>query len=226
MSYNVDGDTMDFELIKNNIEINTYIEQADKCLAQINYTEHSFNHVNRCVKVSEYILKELGYDDKTIFLAKVAAYMHDIGNVINRENHAQNGALLSNLILSKLGMNYEDIAIIMSAIGNHDESSANVINEVSAALILADKTDVRRTRVRKDYKEFGIHNRVNYAVINSQVTVNKEQKIISLNLTIDTKICSIMDYFEIFLSRMLLCKKASNYFNCEFQLKINNQSLL
>ena len=217
---------MNFEEIKNNEEIKSYIERADKCLAQINYTEHSFNHVNRCVAVCEYILKELGYDEKTIFLAKVAAYMHDIGNVVNRENHAQSGALLTSMILSKIGMNYQDIAIIMSAIGNHDESSANVVDEISAALILADKTDVRRSRVRKDYKEFGIHNRVNYAVKNSKVSVNKEEKAIVLNLTIDVEICSIMDYFEIFLSRMLLCKKACNYLNYEFQLRINDQALL
>lgn len=217
---------MNFEEIKTNKEINTYIEMADKCLQEIDYTEHSFNHVNRCVAVSEYILRELGYDEKVIFLAKVASYMHDIGNVINRDGHAKSGALLSSMILNKLGMDYEDIAIIISAIGNHDESSANVVNEVSASLIIADKTDVRRSRVRKNFKEFGIHNRVNYASKSSKVTVNKEERIITLALEIDTNICSIMDYFEIFLSRMILCKKASNFLNCEFKLLINNQSLL
>lgn len=216
---------MEFKDIRNNKEINTYIECADQYLASIGYTEHSFNHVLRCVAVVEYILKELEYDAHTIELAKIAAYMHDIGNVINRDDHAKSGAIMAFRILDKLGMPCEDIATVISAIGNHDESSAYPVNVVSSALILADKTDVRRTRVRKN-NDFSIHHRVNYAAENSRVVIDKEAKTLTLRLTVDTEICSIMDYFEIFLSRMMLCKKACEFFHLTFKLLINNQSLL
>lgn len=217
---------MTFEEIKNNKEINTYIESADRYLESIGYTEHCFSHVSRCVAVSEYILKSLGYDEHTIELAKIAAYMHDIGNVINRDEHAKSGAIMAFRLLDKLGMDYQDIAIIISAIGNHDESSAYPVNVVSSALILADKTDVRRSRVRKNTNQFGIHDRVNYASKESRVIIDKEKKTLTLKLTVDTTICSIMDYFEIFLSRMMLCKKACEFFSLEFRLLINDQSLL
>ena len=201
--------------IKNNKEINIYIESADKYLESIGYTEHSFNHVLRCVAVAEYILKTLDYDEHTIELAKIAAYMHDIGNVINRDGHAKTGAVMA-----------FRIATIISAIGNHDESSAYPVSVVSSALILADKTDVRRTRVRQKDDTFSIHSRVNYAAKSSRVIIDKEQRTLTLNLSIDTNICSIMDYFEIFLSRMMLCKKACEFFNLTFKLLINEQSLL
>ena len=215
---------MNFNDIRNNEEINTYIKSADDYLASIGYTEHSFNHVLRCVAVVEYILKTLDYDSHTIELAKIAAYMHDIGNIINRDDHAKSGAIMAFRILDKLGMPSEDVAKIISAIGNHDESSAYPVNVVSSALILADKTDVRRTRVRKHYE--GIHSRVNYAAESSRVIIDKEQMTLTLKLTIDTSICSIMDYFEIFLSRMMLCKKACEFFKLTFRLLINEQSLL
>lgn len=217
---------MKFEIIKNNEEINAYIKMADNYLADIGYTEHSFNHVLRCVKVVEYILKTLEYDEHTIELGKIAAYMHDIGNIVNRENHAQSGALMTFRILDKLGMETTDIATIISAIGNHDESSAYPVNVISSALILADKTDVRRSRVRKGDIEYDIHDRVNFAAIASRVIIDKEKKTITLKLSIDTTICSIMEYFEIFLSRMMLCKKAAEYFALEFKLLINEQILL
>ncbi len=216
---------MTFNDIKENQEINTYIESADRYLADIGYTEHSFNHVFRCVKVVEYILETLGYDEHTVELAKIAAYMHDIGNVVNRDDHAKSGAIMAFRILDKLGMSSNDIALIVSAIGNHDESSAHPVSIISSALIIADKTDVRRSRVRKDV-DFDIHNRVNYAAIKSRVTINKEEKTLTLNLSIDTSICSIMEYFEIFLSRMKLCKKATAYFGLEFKLLINDQELI
>lgn len=212
--------------IKNNKEINIYIESADKYLESIGYTEHSFNHVLRCVAVAEYILKTLDYDEHTIELAKIAAYMHDIGNLINRDGHAKTGAVMAFRILDKLKMKQEDIATIISAIGNHDESSAYPVSVVSSALILADKTDVRRTRVRPKDDTFSIHSRVNYAAKSSRVIIDKEQRTLTLNLSIDTNICSIMDYFEIFLSRMMLCKKACEFFNLTFKLLINEQSLL
>lgn len=217
---------MRFDVIKNNEEINTYIKMADNYLAGIGYTEHAFNHVLRCVKVVEYILMSLNYDEHTIELGKIAAYMHDIGNVINRENHAQSGALMAFRILDKLGMPTTDIATIVTAIGNHDESSAHPVNVISAALILADKTDVRRSRVRKGDIEYDIHDRVNFATIESRVHIDTTNKTITLRLKIDTSICSIMEYFEIFLSRMNLCKKAANFFNLAFKLSINDQILL
>lgn len=218
--------TITFDDIRNNNEINTYIESADEYLKSIGYTEHSFKHVLRCVAVVEYILKTLEYDEHTITLAKIAAYMHDIGNVINRDDHAKSGAIMAFRLLDKLGMEVKDIATIISAIGNHDESSAYPVNVISSALIIADKTDVRRARVRKDIANFGIHDRVNYAAESSRVIIDKENKILTLKLDVDTTICSIMDYFEIFLSRMMLCKKACEFFQLEFKLLINDQSLL
>ncbi len=216
---------MTFQEIRNNEEINAYIESADQYLASIGYTEHSFSHVLRCVAVVEYILKELGYDEHTIEIAKIAAYMHDIGNIVNRDEHAKSGAIMAFRILDKLKMPVKDIASIVSAIGNHDESSAYPVSVISSALILADKTDVRRSRVRKN-NDFSIHHRVNYAVENSRVIVDKDNKELILRLTIDTTICSIMDYFEIFLSRMMLCKKACEFFKLSFRLLINDQPVL
>lgn len=217
---------MKFEDIKNNEEIKTYIKTADEYLEKIGYTEHSFSHVLKAASVVEYILRELGYDDNTIELGKIAGYMHDIGNVVNREHHAQSGALMAFRILDKLGMNAKDISNVVLAIGNHDESSAYPVSHISSALILADKTDVRRSRVRIGNYEYDIHDRVNYAVISSAVNINKEEKTFNLNLTIDTSICSIVEYFEIFLSRMNLCKKAAKYFELEFKLIINNQIMM
>lgn len=220
---------MKYEEIKNNKEINTYIEYADSYLESIGYTEHSFNHVLRCVAVAEYILKELDYDEETIELTKIASYMHDIGNIVNRNDHAQSGAVMAFRILDKLGMPSSDIARVISAIGNHDELTACPVNAISSALIIADKTDVRRSRVRVknlDTTKFDIHDRVNYAAVKSRVIIDKEKKTLTLKLTIDTNICPIIEYFEIFLSRMMLCKKASDYFGLEFKLLINEQALL
>lgn len=216
---------MTFEEIKNNKEINAYIKGADNYLEQIGYTEHSFAHVGHCIDVCEYILKTLNYDQKTIELAKIATYMHDIGNVINRDDHAKSGALMAFRILDKLGMPCEDIAQIITAIGNHDESSAYAVSPISAALIIADKTDVRRSRVRS-FNDNNIHNRVNYAVEESKVVINKDKTTLTLNLKINTSICPIMDYFEIFLTRMLLCQKACEFFDLKFKLSINKQNLL
>ena len=212
--------------IKENPQIRTYVEAADATLKEMGYTEHSFAHVTRVAHVAEKILADLGYPARLCELAWIAGYMHDIGNVINRIDHAQSGAVMAFRILDKLGMPADEIAVICSAIGNHDESTAYPVNEVAAALILADKTDVRRSRVRKNISEFGIHDRVNYAVMESKVVLDAEKKNFTLNLTIDNTICSIMDYFEIFLSRMMLCKKAAAYFNLTFHLRINKQSLL
>lgn len=216
-----------YEDIKKNEQIKTYIRSADESLISLGYTEHSFAHVGIVAHNAKYILSTLGYPERTIELAMIASYMHDIGNVINRVDHAQSGAVMAFRILDKLGAVPEDIAVIISAIGNHDEVTAVPVNEVAAALILADKTDVRYTRVRnRDFASFDIHDRVNYAVKESGLVINGEKTKLSLNLTIDTEFSSVMDYFEIFLGRMILCKKASQKLGLKFEVNINGQKVL
>jgi metal-dependent HD superfamily phosphatase/phosphodiesterase len=216
-----------FQKIKNSEQIKIYIQKADESLAALGYTEHSFAHVGIVAEVARYILFTMGYSEREIELAQIAGYMHDIGNVVNRVDHAQSGAVMAFRILDRIGADAEDIATIISAIGNHDEDTAVPVNEVAAALILADKTDVRDTRVRnRDLVNFDIHDRVNYAVKESKTIINEDKTIISLNLTIDTEVCSVMDYFEIFLGRMLLCKKAAEKLKLHFRLVINGQKVL
>ena len=216
-----------FEEIKNNEHIKTYIKKADESLIALGYTEHSFAHVTKVSEMAKEILLELGYSKREADLAQIAGYLHDIGNVINRVDHAQSGAVMAFRILDKLGAEPEEIATIITAIGNHDEGTAVAVNPVAAALILADKTDVRRSRVRNsDLATFDIHDRVNYAVENSSTKISKDKKSIILNLKINTEISSVMDYFEIFLDRMLLCRKAAEKLNLKFKLIINNQILL
>jgi uncharacterized protein len=216
-----------YKEIKKNEQIKTYIRKADESLNALGYTEHSFAHVGIVAEVARYILTTMGYPERLIELAQIAGYMHDIGNVINRVDHAQSGAVMAFRILDKLGVDADEIATIITAIGNHDESTAVPVNEVAAALILADKTDVRFTRVRnRDLASFDIHDRVNYAVKESNTTINEEKTKISLNITIDTEASSVMDYFEIFLERMILCKKAAEKLNLRFQLNINGQKIL
>lgn len=216
-----------FEEIKNNEHIKTYIKKADESLIALGYTEHSFAHVTKVSEMAKKILLELGYSKREAELAQIAGYLHDIGNVINRVDHAQSGAVMAFRILDKLGAEPEEIATIIAAIGNHDEKTAVAVNPVAAALILADKTDVRRSRVRNsDLATFDIHDRVNYAVENSSTKISDDKKSIILNLKINTEISSVMDYFEIFLDRMLLCRKAAEKLNLKFKLIINNQILL
>jgi len=217
----------DYNTILANEEIRTYITQADASLIALGYTEHSFAHVVKCAETAAGLLRSLGYDDRQIELAKIAGYMHDIGNVINRSDHAQSGAVMAFRILDKLGMAPEDVAVVITAIGNHDEHTAFPVNAVAAALILADKTDVRRSRVRnRDTISFDIHDRVNYAVTESDLLLDREGGKLTLSLTIDTDICSVMDYFEIFLSRMLLCRKAAEFFSLQFRMVINGSVVL
>lgn len=216
-----------FEEIKNNEHIKTYIKKADESLIALGYTEHSFAHVTKVSEMAKDILLKLGYPKREAELAQIAGYLHDIGNVINRVDHAQSGAVMAFRILDKLGAEPEEIATIITAIGNHDEGTAVAVNPVAAALILADKTDVRRSRVRNsDLSTFDIHDRVNYAVEESSTTISEDKKAIILNLKINTEISSVMDYFEIFLDRMLLCRKAAEKLNIKFQLIINSQILL
>lgn len=218
---------MTYDEIRKNEQIKIYIKKADEALIALGYTEHSFAHVGIVAKNAKYILSTMGYSEREIELAQIAGYMHDIGNVINRVDHAQSGAVMAFRILDKLGVDPEDIATIISAIGNHDESTAVPVNEVAAALILADKTDVRYTRVRnRDLATFDIHDRVNYAVKESSIIINEEKTKLSLNLTIDTEFSPVMDYFEIFLGRMILCKKAAEKLHLRFQVIINGQKVL
>ena len=213
--------------IKQNEQIRTYIEKADEALAALGYTEHSYAHVTRVAHFAEKIMADLGYPRRMQELAWIAGYMHDIGNVINRIDHAQSGAVMAFRILDKLGMPADEIATVCSAIGNHDESTAFPVNAVAAALILADKTDVRRTRVRnRDMATFDIHDRVNYAVEESSTAISGDKKSITLQIRIDTELSSVMDYFEIFLDRMLLCRKAAERLGLKFRLVINGQTVL
>ena len=215
------------DIIKNNEQIRTYITKADEALVALGYTEHSFAHVTKVARFAKELLLELGYGSRKSELAWIAGYLHDIGNVINRIDHAQSGAVMAFRILDKLGMSADEIATVCSAIGNHDESTAFPVNAVAAALILADKTDVRRSRVRNgDFSTFDIHDRVNYAVVESSAKLTDDKKAILLCVTIDTEISPVMDYFEIFLDRMLLCRKAAEKLGLKFQLEINGQSIL
>lgn len=216
-----------FEEIKKNEEIKTYIRKADESLIALGYTEHSFAHVNKVAETAKYILKTMGYSDREAELAQIAGYLHDIGNVINRIDHAQSGAVMAFRILDRLGADAEDTATIITAIGNHDEGTAQAVNPVAAALILADKTDVRQSRVRNQaVTDFDIHDRVNYSVKESSTCINEEKTEITLTLSIDTTICSVMDYFEIFMGRMILCRKAAAKLGLAFRLMINGQSML
>lgn len=216
-----------YEDIKNNIEIRTYIQLADDLLGVLGITKHDVGHVAKVGETASRILLDLGYNEREAELVKIAGFIHDIGNMVNREEHAQTGAVLCFNILTRLGMYPEEIALVVSAVGNHDEGTGSAVNSISAALILGDKSDVRRSRVRNtDFATFDIHDRVNYAVENSLVHVNKVARIISLDLTIDTSICSLMDYFEIFLTRMIMCRKAADFLNAKFELLMNGTKIL
>ena len=216
-----------YDQIKNNEEINTYITQADRSLAAMGFTEHSFAHVTRVAETAKYILEELGFDEREVELARIAGYLHDIGNLINRDDHSQSGAVMAFRILDKLGMPPAETARIVTAIGNHDEGTGVPVDELAAALILADKSDVRRSRVRNsDISKFDIHDRVNYSVKKSVLKINEEHSLIKLKLSIDTKYGTIMDYFEIFMKRMILCKKAAEKLGLDFKLIINEQQLI
>lgn len=213
--------------IKNNEEINTYIRKADSTLAKLGFTEHSFAHVCVVAEKCGYILDTLGYSQRDVEVAKIAAYMHDIGNLLNRIDHSQSGAVMAFSILKGLNMSAEDIADITAAIGNHDEGTGTPVSPIAAALILADKSDVRRSRVRNpDISSFDIHDRVNYSAVKSLLKINEERTLIKLKLSVDTHYSSVMDYFEIFMNRMILCRKAAETLGLQFKLIINEQQLI
>ena len=216
-----------FQDVKNNVTIRTYIQRADESLIALGFTEHSFAHVTHVAETAGYILETLGYPERTVEVAKIAAYLHDIGNVVNRTEHSQSGAVMAFRLLDHMDCDPEEIATIVTAIGNHDEGTGQPVNAVAAALILADKADVRRSRVRnRDKATFDIHDRVNYSVTKSWLAISEDRTEIKLELEVDTENSSIMDYFEIFMKRMLLCRKAAEHLGLKFRLTINGQALL
>lgn len=213
--------------IKQNETIKTYIIEADKTLLAMGYTEHSFAHVCKVAEDAAYILSKLNRPEREIELVKIAGYLHDIGNVVNRTDHPHSGALMCFKLLSDMGMEAKEIAQIISAIGNHDEGTGIPVSNIAAALIIADKCDVRRSRVRNtNFTEFDIHDRVNYSVTSSNIVVDEDDKTCTLSLEIDSTISPVMDYFEIFLHRMKMCKNAAKKLGLDFKFKINNQSII
>jgi metal-dependent HD superfamily phosphatase/phosphodiesterase len=216
-----------FEDIRKNPKVTVFIERGNDVLGVMGYTEHSFQHALKTAETAAKILSLLDYGKRDIELVRIAAFMHDIGNVVNRVDHAHSGALMALQILDEMGMDPNEIASVISAIGNHDEATSMPVNAIAAALILADKSDVRRSRVRNpEFSTFDIHDRVNYAVKESGIVINVEDKTASLELEIDSTICSVMDYFEIFLTRMILCRRAAEFLGLKFELLINNMRLL
>ena len=216
-----------YEKIRQSEAIKVYIQRADESLAALGFTEHSFAHVTKVAETVKYILETLGYSEHDVEMGMIAAYLHDIGNLINRSEHAQSGAIMAFRILDEMGMPAEDVATIVTAIGNHDEGTGVPVNDIAAALILADKSDVRRSRVRnQDQQTFDIHDRVNYSVEKSVLKINQEHSLIKLKLSVDTHYSSVMDYFEIFLQRMIMCRKAAEKLGMTFKLMINEQSLI
>ena len=214
-----------FKDVKNSPDIRAYISKADESLLALGYTEHSFAHVTKVAEAAAEILHTLGHSEHEIELVKIAGFLHDIGNIVNRIDHAQSGAVMAFRLLDRMNMPPEDIATVVTAIGNHDESTAFPVNSVAAALIIADKTDVRRSRVRnRSVAQFDIHDRVNYSVTHSDVYITKEN--ICLELTIEQEYCTVLEYFEIFLTRMLLCRKASEALGVDFSLVINGQKMM
>ncbi len=218
---------MTYKEIQKNEVVNAYIKKGNDILGVLGYTDHSSGHSSLVAERAALILTELEYDEHTVELAKIAGYMHDIGNAINRSRHAEYGALLADTILRETDMSLEDRITVMSTIGNHDESTGTAVDAVSAAVIIADKTDVRRNRVRCDGGvNFDIHDQVNYAVTNAELLIDTEKKVITLNLTVDEDICTMYEYFEIFLGRMMMCRRAAEMLGMKFKLRANGSTVL
>ena len=216
-----------YESIKKNETIRTYITRADESLAVLGYTEHSFPHVCHVAEMAGYILETLGYDARSAELARIAGFLHDIGNLVNRSEHSQSGAVMAWTLLHDMGCDPGEQATIVTAIGNHDEGTGVPVNAVAAALIWADPADVRRSRVRnQDETTFDIHDRVNYSVRHSELKIDPDRTQVTLTLSVDTRYGSVMDYFEIFLGRMILCRKAAEKLGLQFRLVINGQSVI
>jgi len=215
------------EQISGHEGVQTFISLADRYLGEIGYTEHGFRHAGLVSKISYNVLHRLGYQDRMAELGAIAGYLHDMGNFVCRSMHSQTGSVLTYDILKEIGMSYKEIGIILGAIGNHEEEFGLPVNPVGAALIVADKSDVHRSRVRvKDHTIFDIHDRVNYAVERSFLRVDEGARTLTLELGIDTELAGVMEYFEIFLSRMIMCKRAAEHLECEFKIDINGTKLL
>ena len=215
------------EDVKKNEEVEAFVRASQKQLEALGYTEHSYRHIGIVSKRTEEILRKLGYDERTIELGKIAGYLHDIGNCVNRVAHAHTGAILAYNILKEMGMSAEERTEIMMAIGNHDENTGTAVSNISAALILADKSDVHRDRVvNTNMSTFDIHDRVNYAVTDANLEVNEKTRTVTLNLTIDTQICPVLDYFQIFMDRTMMSKYAAKFLHIWFELVINGTKLL
>jgi len=207
--------------------IDAFVRKADEHLAAMGFTEHGYRHVELVANIAKNVLRRLGHPQREAELAEIAGYTHDIGNAICRVGHESTGAVLLTTILTQMGMEPDEVAIVAGAVGNHGETTGNPVNNVAAALILADKSDVHRTRVRNaDAATFDIHDRVNYAAVHSFLNVDPSGRTITLELTIETEICPVMDYFEIFLTRMLMCRRAAEFLGCTFHLNINGAALL
>jgi len=216
-----------YEQVKQNPNIRTYIQRADESLTALGYTEHSFAHVTVVAETAAYLLETLGFSQRTVELGRIAGFLHDIGNLVNRVEHSQSGAVMAFRLLEEMNCDTEEIATIVTAIGNHDEGTGQPVNPVAAALILADKADVRRSRVRnRDKTTFDIHDRVNYSVEKAKLVVSDDRKAVTLILTVDTEYAAVMEYFEIFLQRMLMCRKAAAALGLEFHLSINGQQMV
>ena len=218
---------MTYDELKKREDVRTYIKSADASLRAIGYTEHSLPHVSRVAKTAGGILSTLGHPAREAELARIAGYLHDIGNLVNRFNHSQSGAVMAFFLLDKLGFSPREVATVSTAIGNHDEKTGAPVSNVAAALILADKSDVRRSRVRNtDKSSFDIHDRVNYSVLHSSLKINRAHTELRLELSIDNEISSVMEYFEIFLDRMVLCRRAAEALSLRFRLTVNGYTLL
>ena len=219
--------SLDYKKILENEEVKAFLKKGNENLGVLGYTDHSEKHCAIVAKRAGMILKEFGYSRREIELAEIAGALHDIGNAVNRKNHGEYGALLANDLLKNMGMSLEDRVLVVSAIGHHDESTGGAVDPISAALILADKTDVRRNRVRtKEKASFDKHDRVNYAVTSATVKLNPEKHVITLDLEIDESICTMYEYFEIFLGRMMMCRQAAEMLGAKFKLLANGSKVL
>ncbi|MCW3037753.1 MAG: metal dependent phosphohydrolase [Actinobacteria bacterium] len=213
--------------VKSHPAVKTFIRLADDYLGALGYTEHGFRHAKIVARDARKLLKDLGYEKRVPERAAIAGYLHDMGNFISRAGHPQSGAAISYQILGELGMPYKEIGIVLGAVGNHEEGIGQPVSPESAALILADKADVHRSRVRnKDPETFDIHDRVNFAAESSVLSLDADKRTLTLELTIDTAMCKIMEYFEIFLERMAMCRRAAEFLDCQFRLVINGTELL
>jgi metal-dependent HD superfamily phosphatase/phosphodiesterase len=222
-----DTSKVSLEDIKNNPVVDSFIRKGNEFLGVMGYTEHSYRHLNLVSSIASDILERLGYSAREAELAAIAGYLHDIGNVMSRNDHGISGAVIVYSILTAMGMEPDEIAVVISAIANHEEQYGQPVNTVAAALIMADKSDVHRSRVRnRDFATFDIHDRVNYAVEQAFIGIDPERRAITMDLTIDIEICPVMEYFEIFLTRMMLCRRAAVFLESKFELIINGSKLL